>query len=108
MNARISSCGNIRAISSRLGGRLRVGALLEQARRTKPSQRSDRQSGSALWTVIFHFGIAFWFIHTPSSEAKPGKCYRISAEILTEAGPSHPREGRKRVSQRGQIGRAHV
>src|SRR6266700_8155429 len=43
----------------RLGGRLGVGALLEQARRTKPSQRSDRQRRSALWTFIFHFGI--WF-----------------------------------------------
>ena len=50
-------------------------ALFEKAGRAKALQGAGRKWGAAFWTKFTHL-IRFGFIHTPSSEAKRGKCYR--------------------------------
>ena len=66
-------------------GGVRSGALLEQAGGAKPSQRARRQRGTALRTFLWHSPIRSGFIHTPSSEAKPSKCYRNNGETCRHA-----------------------
>ena len=51
------------------------GALFEEAGRAKAFERAGWKWGAAFWTKFTH-RIRFGFIHTPSSEAKRGKCYR--------------------------------
>jgi hypothetical protein len=57
------------------------GALFEEAGRAKAFQGAGRQRGAALWTKSTHL-IRFGFIHTPSSEAKLGKCYGKFLEVV--------------------------
>src|ERR1035441_2121395 len=67
--------------SGRVGG----GALLEQASRAKPRQRARWQRGAALRAFLWHHPIHSGFIHTPTSEAKPSKCYRNQRRTCQQA-----------------------
>ena len=84
---RISSCGKSRATSSTVGGtnglasgRVAVSAAAPCWSRQAGQSPASAPAGSeraALRTFLWHGPIRSGFIHTPSSEAKPRKCYTL-------------------------------
>jgi hypothetical protein len=59
--------------------------LLEEAGGAKPGQRARRQRRAALRAFLRHRPIHSGFIHTPTSEANPSKCYRNKCRTCQQA-----------------------